>query len=115
MVFSLLKFKSLVKTMQLNRDFFAKERLMIVHLLIFLIYIVAIFGYCFTAKEIFVNNVAWWNQVYPDPACRFLITNTFFNVLISVTNSTMIILFTYLSVRFSEPLEDYRAEFLLLF
>ena len=47
-VFSILKFRRLVKSMQSNSDFFASERLMTVHLAIFLLYIVGNFGFCVT-------------------------------------------------------------------
>ena len=61
------------------------------------------------------RNPLWFTKRSQTMYCRNTISQIFFKDLISVTNYAMLCLFTYLSVKFSEPLENYQEKFLLLF
>ena len=115
----MIKFKGLLKTMRKsNADFFASERLMSFHFGIFALYILANFGICIRTLIAFLNYDNWSNNYANDDSssfCRDRITFVFFNGLTIITNCLMVCLFIYLSVKFSEPLEDYRSSFILLF
>ena len=47
--------------------------------------------------------------------CLVLMVDQSLYSLFTLANYILIILFTYLSVKFSEPIEDYRDKFLLMF
>ena len=118
-LYSLLKFKGFIKRIRKsNAGHYASERLMAVHFCIFSLFILANFGYCITYTIGVLNTDDWNNKLSNDDAssyCRYVITYDFFIGLMIVTNWMMICLFTYLSVKFSEPIEDYRSSFLLIF
>ena len=118
-LYSLLKFKGFVKRIRKsNAGHYDSERLMAVHFGIFSLFILANFGYCITYTIGVLNTDDWNNKLSNDDAssyCRYVITYDFFIGLMIVTNWMMICLFTYLSVKFSEPIEDYRSSFLLIF
>jgi hypothetical protein len=91
---------------------------MTVHLGIFVLYIVANFGICTRNSIAFVRYSDWTNDYNDDNTssfCRDRITFAFFSAFTIFTNYMMVSLFIYLSVKFSEPLKDYRSSFLLLF
>ena len=119
MVYSLLKFKGLMMTIQKpNAGHFSNERLMTAHLSIFSLCILANFGYYINYAIYEVNRKDWkdeYNNRNPDSLCRFNIVYTSLYAFLYTTNFLMLCLFIYLSVKFSEPLEDYRSDFLLLF
>ena len=103
---------------QSNADFFASERLMAVHFAVFVLFIIANFGTCITSLIGFVRDNDSNNKYEKNDAssfCRDSITDAFFSGLTMFTNVLMLFLFTYLSVKFSEPLQDYRSNFLMLF
>ena len=119
-VYSLLLFKGFVKKMrQSNADFFASERLMTVHFAVFVLFIIANFGICINISIEFVHLNEWYHKLFENDdassLCRYQITDSFFKGLLFFTNVLMLFLFTYLSVKFSEPLKDYRSKFLMLF
>ena len=117
--FSLVKFKRLLRKMRgPNKSFFANERLMTIHFGVFVLYIIGNFGEAIHPL-IYLLNKNEWNAKYKEGdgsyLCRNMITHDVFTGLIISTNCVMLVLFTYLSVKFSEPLGDYRSSFLLLF
>ena len=118
-VYSLLLFKGFVKKMrQSNADFFTSEGLMTVHFAVFVLFIIANFGTCIRNSISLVRYNDWNNKYEENDAssfCRDKITDAFFSGLTIFTNVLMLFLFTYLSVKFSEPLQDYRSNFLMLF
>ena len=112
-VYSLLLFKGFVKKMrQSNADFFASERLMTVHFAVFVLFIIANFGICILITIEFALGTLTYDDL---SHCQYWITDAFFKGLLTFTNVLMLLLFTYLSVKFSEPLKDYRSKFLMLF
>ena len=60
LVFSILRFKGLIKSMELEDDFFAGEWLMTVHLLIFTICVVAYIGEAVLEPIYLKNYDAWY-------------------------------------------------------
>ena len=101
-----------------QEQFFASEYIMCIHLTIFICYLTADFCYI-------VNGAIWYSHEdlndkgYPENDqvyCRYKITNQVFLFLCQICDLFMIILLSYLSVKFSVPLQDdYKTKFLLLF
>ena len=60
LVFSILRFKGLIKSMESEDDFFAGERLMTVHLIIFIICVVSYIGGA-VLEPIYVKNYDSWH------------------------------------------------------
>ena len=60
LVFSILRFKGLIKSMESEDDFFAGERLMTVHLIIFTICVVAYIGEAVLEPIYLKNYDAWY-------------------------------------------------------
>ena len=73
LIYSLLKFKRLVKSMGARGDFFTSERLMFIHLFIFLVYIFANLGR-------FISQIIEWyfKDEVSGSTCRNYITEIFF-------------------------------------
>ena len=73
LIYSILKFKRLVKNMGTRGDFFTSERLMFIHLFIFLVYIFANLGR-------FISQIIEWyfKDEVSGSTCRNYITEIFF-------------------------------------
>ena len=71
LIYSLLKFKRLVKSMGARGDFFTSERLMSIHFFIFLAYIFASFG-------LLVSHMTVWYFKDEVSLCRSNINKIFF-------------------------------------
>jgi len=105
LIYSLAKFSRNIKTMK-SKEFFTSERLMKVHLAIFALFILA---YLAILVIIFLNNKYWYivDGNVKQAFCRAFIAQEFFFNLMMVSGYAMVVLFIYLSVKFSEPLKDY--------
>ena len=119
LVVSLCLFKRRVRRMK-QAKFYPAERLMSVHLAIFCVYILSYFGETITASIMGLTFKDAMFYYFKKPAellpyCRLIVGNTFFIELSCLMNLCMLVLLTYLSVVFSEPLEDYHQRFLLIF
>ena len=63
-VYSLLLFKGFVKKMrQSNADFFTSERLMTVHFAVFVMFIIANFGFCINYSIYLVRDNEWDSKI----------------------------------------------------
>jgi len=103
LVYSIIMLKHQVKKMQ-SPDFFASERLMMVHLAIFVLYIFAYFGWCASSTIRYIERDKLGNSHKEGPyipICRALVTSTVFMQLLHASSFAMLILFIYLSVKFS--------------
>ena len=80
---------------------------MFAHFAIFSIYLVGLIGW--------LAMLVIEDKVGPVGYCKVLRWETVFSALGMISMLTLISLFTYLSIKFSEPLEDYGEDFLLLF
>ena len=101
-----------------QEQFFASEYIMCIHLTIFICYL--------TADLCYILNAAIWysqedlnDQGYPENGqdyCRYKILKQVFLFLCQIADLFMMILLSYLSVKFSMPMQDdYKTKFLLLF
>ena len=121
LIYSLRKIQSQVKSVQ-NPNFFANERLMQIHLYIFIIYLISYVIFDLNATlEAFMNpyekdeegNLIDFDY---ENYCRYMIADKVLFALCQASNIALMTLFIYLSVKFSTPVnDDYRSKFMLLF
>ena len=109
LIYCLVNFSIIVKKMR-SKEFFTSERLMWIHFLIFALSILA-----YIAILICVVLIQNYSNSNTRAFCRAYASQEFFINLMLLGSFSMIVLFIFLSVKFSEPLRDYRKKFLLLF
>lgn len=113
LIYSIVRFKILVRRMGESKDFYSSERLMKLHLAIFITYILTFFGYCLTRSIEEMHHEDWfskkplWLNNDLNAYCRNTIANSFFNCFCVLMNQVILALLCYLSIKFSEPLENY--------
>lgn len=107
LVFSMGKFSRNMNSVK-AKDLKQSEGLMIVHVTIFMIYIVA-YLCLITCLIITLNTDNRTGQQYVSKTyCRAYIGFNVFHLVMLFTSIVMLILFIFLSVKFSEPLKDYQ-------
>ena len=95
-------------------DFFARERLMHIHTILFIAYV------CFYIIECSLNLKYAHYYLHESPpnylmSCRYIIAATVFTELAQITNILILVLLIYMSLKFSEPLTNYWQSFMLVF
>ena len=110
LIFSLIKFRRQAKAMDLA-EYFVGEKLIALHLVIFIVYILAYFAACISFFMII--NAA--DGLDFKRECRAVASEQIISVVGNSMNIALTILFIYLSVKFSAPLSDYQEKFLLIF
>ena len=111
LVISVVKFRRQSKAMDLQ-EYFGTEKLMSLHLIIFIASILSFFAGCFAYKLISQCSVIGCDE---ETLCSRYSTWLIIHSIDIYLNISLIVLFTYLSVKFSEPLNDYQTQFLLMF
>ena len=94
LVITILLFRCQVSRLR-TRTFFSREKLMLVHTAIFLTYLLA-----------YVTNLTLQTErsrveVYTVLECRLLVSDYFFIWLYTASDVAILVLFTYMSVKFS--------------
>ena len=92
--------------MQLNK-FFPRERLILVHTIIFVLY-----GLVF-AITLSLEGAYFRSDHYSLQGCRLNLSGNYFFWLSQVSNTAQTVLYTYMSIMFSKPLTGYWESFLL--
>lgn len=114
LVFSIAKFRWNISKMK-DRDFYQSERVMILHVSFFILWIIAYI--CLIVSQLILNGYKTTgpNLNYVQGYCRSTISVQVFYNMMRVTSMAILILLIYLSYKFSEPLNDYKGRFLLMF
>ena len=106
LIISLLIFRCRLNGMQ-TRNIFAREKLVAVHIAVFL-------SFAITYTTSFALYSYWYSS--PDGSiqkCRFFVAGWYFFLLCYISHIATLILFIYMSVQLSRPLNEYWTEFLL--
>ena len=105
LVYSVIKFRRQSKAMDLQ-EYFGTEKLMSLHLIIFIASILCFFSGCYAYR--LINQC---NEIGCDleTLCTRVSTWKIIHSIDIYLTSALIILFTYLSVKFSKPLNDYQT------
>ena len=85
----------------------ANEKLIVVHVTLFVFYAITYVSYLILTSY-FINSAAGTME-----QCRFLVTDFYFECFYTTVNIATLILYIYMSVMFSRPLNGYWNEFLL--
>ena len=110
LIFSLLKFRRQAAAMDLQ-DYFGSEKLMALHLIVFVLYIVSYFAACI----FYTLQLGATDQMAYEQMCRRVSSYYISVAVMGYSSIALELLFVYLSVKFSAPLDDYRKQFLLIF
>lgn len=94
------------------QEYFGTEKLMSFHLLIFVMSILSYFSACIAYKIVYECTQGHCNLIQ---LCHRVSTWYIIKAIDEYLNVSLLVLFTYLSVKFSKPLNDYQTQFLLMF
>ena len=92
---------------KVQQKVFAREKLVLVHLIIFVSFLIAFGSYI--VLSIYSRHPPKGSVLY----CRLFLSSWYFNMLKKSANIATLIFFVYMSAMFSRPLTGYWVEFLL--
>lgn len=104
LISTLIKFRRMIRKLRISDFFHTSKRMLCLHIGIFAIYLVAFLGLCVTGSLIMITS----NDSNLLLNCRATIAYDICYAFCQATSLLMIVLLTIISVKFSEPISDYR-------